>query len=141
MKSLVGSLLLFSSISFGQTWNSNLEDAFDIAKSSDRPVLIFFSVSESCDSCRKLDRVVFQSPDFSEFASKELVLVKMDFAKPVDSFTNTENLLIVEKYNKDGFFPWVVLVDKYRKVIGKAALYENQSPVEYLNEIKKIIRS
>lgn len=139
MKSVLSlGLLLFASSFYGQEWHKDLDEAMSEAKTEGKNVLLFFSVADACDSCRRLDRLIFQSPEFREYADKKLILVKMDFQGPVNAETKAENLLIVEKYNKDGFFPWVVLVDPSRKLLGKADMYDDQSPDDYLKMIRKL---
>jgi len=55
---------------------------------------------------------VFKSPEFLAFADDNYVMVKIDFSYQQDDKEQLQkNLLIVEKYNKDGFFPHVVVFE------------------------------
>ena len=49
-----------------------------------------------------------------------------------------QNLLIVEKYNKDGFFPLVVLLNKEAKKLGNIGVYKNETPSQYIELIHSI---
>ncbi|NUY79892.1 thioredoxin family protein [Flavobacterium sp. MAH-1] len=135
MKPILIALLLVSTSLSAQTWKTDLNEALREAGSSGKNVLLFFSVSDACDICRRLDHDVFQSQEFLDYAKDNLVLVKLDF-KNQASQDKADQLLIVEKYNKDGFFPWVVIVNANQKVVGKLPMYEDQSIRQYLSQIK-----
>ncbi|HEU0137690.1 MAG TPA: thioredoxin family protein, partial [Flavobacterium sp.] len=119
---------------FCQIWNENLEDALLKATAENKRVLLFFTVPDACESCVALEENVLQSPEFGEFASN-FILARADFQHtslhPVTAETKAKNLLIVEKYNKDGFFPLMVLLDKNGKVVGSRGTYNGESPAEY----------
>jgi thioredoxin-related protein len=134
MKTIFLTLLFVSASVSAQQWNSDLDEAFRQAEESGRNVLLFFSIPDNCEICRRLDHDVFQSEEFLEYAKANLVLAKMDFKNQAKD--KAEQLLIVEKYNKDGFFPWVVVVNKSRKVVGKVPIYDEQSPRQYLSQIR-----
>lgn len=131
-------LVLFATQSHAQEWKSDLKEAFREAGVSNKNVLLFFSVSDACDLCRRLDNVVFQSDEFREYASENLILVKMDFRNA--SSNKAEQLLIVEKYNKDGFFPWVVILNENQKVVAKLPIYDDQSARQYVSQIQSANR-
>jgi len=125
---------------YSQQWKTNLKEAFKEASVSGKDVLLFFSVSETCETCDKLEQNVFQSKEFKEFASENYILVKQDFQSGVTE-NMEENLLLVEKYNKDGFFPLVVIINKNTKVLGKIGVYKDESPSEYLSQLQTIKKS
>jgi thioredoxin-related protein len=127
-----------------QNWQNNLNKAIQEASQQNKKVLLFFSVPEYCDSCFKLEKNIFKSEAFLKFADQNYVLVKIDFSNKSNVESNelmAENLLIVEKYNKDGFFPLVVLLNKDSKVVGKAGVYKNETPEQYLLMLQKINRT
>ncbi|HMI06312.1 MAG TPA: thioredoxin family protein [Flavobacterium sp.] len=133
-------LLTNSVIGYSQEWKNNLNAAFKEASVSGKEVLLFFSVAENCESCAKLDHNVLQSDEFRSYAKENFVLVKQDFnSGTADNIE--ENLLIVEKYNKDGFFPLVVIINKNAKVLGQIGAYNDESPKEYVAKLQSIKRS
>lgn len=135
MKTILIALLLVSASLSAQTWKTDFNEALREVGGSGKNVLLFFSVSDACDICRRLDHDIFQSQEFMDYAKDNLVLVKLDF-KNQASQDKADQLLIVEKYNKDGFFPWVVIVNANQKVVGKLPMYEDQSIRQYLSQIK-----
>lgn len=136
---IIIALLANSICGYTQEWKTNLKEAFKEATVSGKDVLLFFTVLENCDSCAKLEQNVMQSNLFKSYARENFVLVKQDFnSGNLDNIE--ENLLIVEKYNKDGFFPLVVIINKSAKILGQIGAYNNEMPEAYLSQLQSIKR-
>ncbi len=137
--------LAFSSLdSQAQQWQNDLQIGLKEAAQQNKKVLLFFSVPERCDVCNKLERNIFKSPEFIEFASENYVLVKIDFSYETEELTKDQlekNLLIVEKYNKDGFFPHVVVLNKDAKITHKVGVYSRETPQQYLSMLRNNSKS
>lgn len=127
---------------FSQKWNTSLSEAKTIASKENKPILLVFSGSDWCALCIKLEKSVWQSDDFKKEANTGWVLVKADFPKKKNNQQSeeqkTQNKTLAEKYNKEGFFPLVVVLDKTGKVLGKTG-YENIKASEYISLIKSFI--
>lgn len=146
MKSMAFTILFLTGIlnCSAQQWQKDLEIGLKTATQQNKKVLLFFSVPEHCDTCVKLERKVFQSPEFLTFAEANYVLVKIDFSYQSEDLSKEQlekNLLIVEKYNKDGFFPHVVVLNTAAKITLKTSVYNNETPQEYLSLLKKNTKS
>lgn len=127
-----------------QQWQTDLGKGLRDAAAQNKKVLLFFSVPEHCDSCIKLEQKVFQSPEFLAYADENYILVKIDFASSNDNMSREQqqkNLLVVEKYNKDGFFPHVVVLNKEAKITGTTGTYHNETPQQFLSILRKNTRS
>lgn len=127
-----------------QQWQNDLQIGLKEAAQQNKKVLLFFSVPERCESCNKLERNIFKSPEFIEFASENYVLVKIDFSYDAQELTKAQlekNLLIVEKYNKDGFFPHVVVLNKDAKITNKVDVYTRETPQQYLSLLRRNSKS
>lgn len=140
MKIIISSVLLLTQMGIGyaQEWKSNLNEAFREASATNKKVLLFFSTDEHCDRCQKLDKNVLQSAEFKDFAKDHYILVKQDFEPTDDPEQLEQNLLIVEKYNKDGFFPLMVIINKNAQVIGQVGAYNNETPDQYLDRLLSV---
>jgi thioredoxin-related protein len=137
-------LLFFLPKSKAQQWQNDLQIGLKEAAQQNKKVLLFFSVPERCESCNKLERNIFKSPEFIEFASENYVLVKIDFSYDAQELTKAQlekNLLIVEKYNKDGFFPHVVVLNKDAKITNKVDVYNRETPQQYLSLLRRNSKS
>lgn len=127
-----------------QQWQTDLSKGLREAAAQNKKVLLFFSVPEQCDSCLMLEKKVFQSPEFLAYAQENYVLVKIDFASQAENISpeqQQKNLLVVEKYNKDGFFPHVVVLNKEAKIAGTTGTYHNETPEQFLSILRRNTRS
>ncbi len=136
MKNKIILLFLFtSSLVFSQDWKSNLEEAKSIAETDNKSIILVFSGSDWCGPCIKLDKNIWQSDEFKKEANSKWVLVKADFPKKkanqLSEAQTKINKLLAEKYNPNGNFPLVVVLDKDLKVTGMTT-YKNISPEEYI---------
>lgn len=116
----------------GQEFVNDLDVALKEAREQDKKIILLFSTDEACAVCQDLEENVFQSDEFKAYAKDHYIVVKPNFQGSAPIETKTDNLLIVEKYNKDGFFPHVVVLDKSAKVLVKMAVYNNEPTMAYL---------
>lgn len=62
------------------TWHTDINKAVEISSRTNKPMLLFFTGSDWCGWCIKLQKEVFLKPEFSEWADK-VVLVELDFPR------------------------------------------------------------
>src|SRR5213080_3898337 len=72
-------LTLFATASFAAEWRSDYDNALADAKASNKYVLLDFNGSDWCGPCIEMKKVVFSKPAFLTYASKNLVLVDVDY--------------------------------------------------------------
>lgn len=134
-KIIVYVFLLMGTLGYAQDWKTNFEEAKKEATEQDKKILLVFSGSDWCAPCIKLDKNVWQSDIFKTESKSKLILLKADFPKKKANLLSAEltesNKKLAEKYNKEGNFPLVVLLDKNGKVISMTG-YKNVSAEEYL---------
>lgn len=126
---------------FSQNWKSNFEEAKTEAIKHEKNILLVFSGSDWCAPCIKLDKNIWQSEEFKKYSDQNYILYKADFPKKKanqlsDTLKNQNNEL-AEKYNQNGNYPLVVLLDKNGKVLGMTG-YKNVSPNDYLEILKSL---
>lgn len=123
---------------FSQNWETSLDEAKAIAQKENKNIILVFSGSDWCAPCIKLEKNIWQSAAFKEEAKKDWVLVKADFPKKKNNAQEEslkkQNAILAEKYNKEGNFPLVVIIDKNGKVLGKTG-FKNVSPAEYIAQL------
>lgn len=131
-------LLLFSAFSFSQDWKYNFEEAKQIASEEGKNIIIVFSGSDWCAPCIKLDKNIWQSEVFQKEASKVWIIVRADFPRKKANTLSKEqtehNRMLADKFNQEGSFPLVVILDKNGKLLGKMG-FKNVSPEEYIKMI------
>lgn len=131
-------LCMFGTLNYAQSWQTNFENAKAQAIKENKNILLVFSGSDWCAPCMKLDKIVWKSPEFQEESEKNWIIYKADFPKkkanqlPIE--LAAENKKIAEKYNKEGSFPLVVLLDKNGKVLGITG-FKNVSAANYIKTI------
>ena len=94
-------------------WSTDLEKALKDAKASKKSVLVEFTGSDWCPPCIAMRKNVFSKKEFVEAASKNFILVELDFPKG-DKELSEKNQPLAEKYKIEGF-PTVVLLDSEGK--------------------------
>ncbi len=132
-------LFLFISINgFAQEWQTNFEDAKKEAAANNKNIILVFQGSDWCAPCIKLDKEIWSTKEFQELAKDHFVMLQADFprkkANKLSESLRQQNNLLAEKYNNQGFFPLVVVLDYKGHVLGKMG-YEKISPNEYFNKL------
>ncbi|MCG8474531.1 MAG: thioredoxin family protein [Cytophagales bacterium] len=126
-----------------QDWGTDLEQAKSLANAKKLPILLVFQGSDWCAPCIKLERSIWDSDEFIEYAKDNLVLVKADFPRKKKNRLSAEqkrkNGELAEIYNPGGHFPLVVLMNAEGKVYGKLG-YEKLKPAAYILRIKSLVR-
>lgn len=134
-KTLLSLLLFISATCLAQDWKYNVDEAKALAARENKNIVLVFSGSDWCAPCIKLDRNIWQSEEFKNESSKKWVLLKADFPKKKQNALplaqQEHNDKLAEKYNQEGNFPLVVVIDKTGKVLGKTG-FKNISPKEYI---------
>lgn len=62
-------------------WETDLTKAINISKVENKPLMLFFTGSDWCGWCIKLQKEVFKTPEFSKWANENVVLVELDFPR------------------------------------------------------------
>lgn len=90
-------------------WETDVEAAIAIAKKEDKAVMLEFTGSDWCPPCIMMNKKVFSKKEFLTKASKDFVLVHLDFPNG-DPELKKKNQPLAEKYKIEGF-PTVILLD------------------------------
>lgn len=140
MKKIITLLVLLITVTtFSQNWKSNFEEAKAEAKASNKKLILVFSGSDWCAPCIKLDKNIWQSEEFKTYSATNYVLYKADFPKKkanqLPEALKKQNDALAEKYNQNGNYPLVVVLDGNGKALGMTG-YQNISPSEYIKVLK-----
>lgn len=102
-------------------WQSDFRQAKNQAQETHRLILLNFSGSDWCGPCIKLKKDIFESAEFGAFAAEQLVLVRADFPRlsknQLDERQTAHNEALAETYNRQGKFPFTVLLDAEGRVL------------------------
>ncbi|MCJ7467859.1 MAG: thioredoxin family protein [Maribacter sp.] len=132
--------ILSTSIMHAQHWETNWQQATEKAKKADHNLILVFSGSDWCGPCIKLDKSIWQSTEFQEYAKDHWIMVRADFPRKKGNKLSdekaTENAQLAEKYNQNGYFPLVLVLSPEGKILGTTG-YKNISAKEYIDLLKK----
>ena len=138
---LISYLVAFTATN-GLVWKNNLEDAKIQASSENKRILLVFSGSDWCRNCILLDREVFSSEEFQQLADEKLVLVKADFPrKKKNQLSPTQKTIngeLAKKFNAEGQFPKVVLMDSGEQVELSTG-YQQGQEAQFLEQLNTIL--
>jgi thioredoxin-related protein len=136
-------LLMTTQVAVAQNWLTDLEEAKKIAVETNKSIVLVFSGSDWCAPCMKLEKNVFSTVEFKQYASENYVLLKADFPQrkknKLSKEQQTHNNQLAEKYNKNGFFPLVVTLDSKGKSTGSLG-YKNIDAKAYIESINAQIK-
>jgi len=120
-------------------WKTDLESAKAEAAKAGKPVLAFFTGSDWCGWCKRLDSEVLSKEPFQKFASEKFVLFMADFPakKEIPADVKERNARLSEQYEVEGF-PTLLVLDKDGKVMGRTG-YRPGGPEKYIEHLKAII--
>ena len=138
MKKLIIISLLISTTFISanaQEWLTDMNEAKKIAIDENHNIVLVFQGSDWCAPCMKLEKEVWSTEEFQSYSKDHFVMIKADFPKRksnrLDDLQQEKNNKLAEKYNKQGYFPLVVVLDKNGKVLGKSG-YNKMNASEYI---------
>ncbi len=133
---------MVSMAGFSQEWNTDFDTAKNKAATEKKNILLLFTGSDWCERCMELEKKVWQNPEFKAEAEKRWILLRANFLQkkgvPDPVNVNDMNMILTERYNRNGFFPYIVILDKYGRVIGKTGYEDFDTVKEYLDLFKSL---
>ena len=121
-----------------QDWLTSIDKAKEMARKNDRNIVLVFQGSDWCAPCIELDREIWGSSEFQALAKDHFVMLKADFPRrkknQLSEAQESHNKSLASKYNPNGYFPYVVVLDPSGKVLGQSG-YEKTSPKAYFNKL------
>lgn len=139
-KGIVVFVMAFLSLNaaFGQEWQTDFKKAKETATTEDKRIILVFQGSDWCAPCIKLDREVWSTETFKDYAASHYVMVQADFPRKKKNALSEEqtmaNAKLAEAFNKRGVFPFVVVLDSNGKVLGETS-YKKTTPQTYIDEL------
>lgn len=105
------------------TWLTDMKQASEKAIKENKPLLMFFTGSDWCGWCIKLQKEVLKTSDFEKWAKDNVVLVELDFPRRKQQ----ERALQIQNYQMQNMFkvrgyPTVVFANPQKTADGKMSL-------------------
>ena len=129
-----------SNLTSAQQFGTNLEQATETAREEQKQVLLVFTGSDWCKPCILLKREVLGAPEFLDYAKENLVLVNLDFpfrkqnqlSKEVQAYNDEK----ASRYNPDGKFPRVILLNHEADVIKEFTYKPGMAPATFVEQLQ-----
>jgi len=124
-----------------QDWRIDWDIAKVEAEQANKKLILVFSGSDWCIPCIKLEKEIWESPSFTQYAEQYYVLFRADFPKrkknKLPEKIQKLNDRLASEYNSKGYFPLVVVLDAKGKVKGQLG-YEKLTPEAYIALIEQL---
>lgn len=62
-------------------WETDINKAVKVSNKTKKPMLLFFTGSDWCGWCIRLQKEVLKTPEFAKWAKANVVLVELDFPR------------------------------------------------------------
>jgi len=127
----------------GLTWLTDLPSAQARARAEKKSVLLFFHGSDWCPACVEMQRQVFDSPAFAQYARHALVLVDVDFPDKhkQDEELRRANVALKARFNlspvADEGFTTIVLLNDAGETVFQETGYAGGGPAEVLTKLQR----
>lgn len=146
--------LLFVLLNYGissaqdAVWHTDMKMASKIAMKENKPIMLFFTGSDWCGWCKRLQSEVLDTSDFEKWASDNVVLVELDFPRrtALDQATKQQNYQLQSMFKVRGY-PTIHFVNPKKETDGKINLaglgktgYVRGGPKKWLEVANNIIK-
>lgn len=121
-------------------WRTDFNNAKAEARTQHKLMLLKFSGSDWCIPCIRMEKEVFSNERFQQFAAANLVMVNADFPRlaknKVDKAIAKQNDALAEKYDREGHFPYTVLLDADGRILKVWDGYTGMKPEDMIAQIR-----
>jgi protein disulfide-isomerase len=86
-------------------WYNDVSKAMEVSKKSKKPLMLFFTGSDWCGWCIRLQKEVFKTPEFTKWAKDNVVLVELDFPRrtPQQPEIQQQNMQLQQTFGVRGY--------------------------------------
>jgi thioredoxin-related protein len=102
----------------GLTWYTSIDQAYELSQKAKKPVFAFFTGSDWCGWCHRLEAAVFEKTTFQEWARKNVILLELDFPRntPQPEALQKQNAGLQQFFNVEGYPTiWLFNITKDKK--------------------------
>ena len=102
---VIHSQSIISNQQVGATWYTDVKEALVVSVKENKPLLLFFTGSDWCGWCIKLQNEVLKTPEFKKWAAENVVLVELDFPRRnlQTAEMQNQNNQILQAFGVQGF--------------------------------------
>jgi len=118
-------------------WRTDFPGALAQARSQKKKVLLDFTGSDWCPWCMKMDQDVLSTSRFTDYAAKNLVLVRLDFPHdtPQSDGLRQANRELYERFKVHGY-PTLILLNSSGKELWRQGGYAEGGPEAFIAHLE-----
>jgi len=118
-----------------EIWSHDYSATLKKSKASGKPALVYFSGSNWCPFCKRLNEEIINTEEFKVFAAKNFELVNLDFPRPapLNDKAYELNVWLMEQHGIGGF-PSLLIMDGEGVVLGQLG-YTDKGVKEFINQL------
>jgi protein disulfide-isomerase len=120
-------------------WITNYDEAARQAQQQSKPMVLFFTGSDWCGWCNKLENEILIQPEFANAVADKFIFVKLDFPqyRQQDVKEKDQNQRLKTKYSIHGF-PTIVVLSARQEPLGNLQ-YHSTTPYAFANELLRLV--
>jgi len=125
----------------GEGWLTSYTQALKQSQKTGKPILANFTGSDWCHWCIQLHHEVFDTPEFKKWASKNVVLLELDYphSVPQSAELKKQNEDLLKKYPIEGY-PTIYFIRSDGKAFGTYG-YDRGGPVRWTKMADRLVQS
>lgn len=135
-------------------WHTDVMKAHELSKKSKKPIFAFFTGSDWCGWCIKLQRNVFAKEEFVKWAKKNVILLELDFPrnKKLSPELTQQNYGLQQAFNVTGYpVIWIFNIIKSDTTkmmgidafgsLGYPAAEPGKEEIKFIEDANKVLQS
>ena len=86
-------------------WETDMNKAMEISQQTKKPLMLFFTGSDWCGWCMRLQKEVLNTPEFVKWAKDNVVLVELDYPRrtPQKPEIQKQNMELQQAFQVQGY--------------------------------------
>ena len=126
-------------VDYSGGWLTDYTAAKTIASQQNRYLFIAFTSMDGGEWSARMDKEIFQTPEFVAYAKKNLVLLKVDFPASATQPASSTDRMLADLYNIRGYPTVVVINPLGQKLVDSK--YMKGGPKTFLGELNPILQN
>ena len=118
-------------------WGTDYDAALAEAKTGGKKVFMFFTGSDWCGWCQRLQKEILTQPEFGQYARENLVLLEVDFPRNTaqSDAQKASNRTLAQRFRVTGY-PTIVVLGSDGKTVGRLG-YQEGGPAPFIAALKR----
>ena len=124
----------------GLHWQLDFDEALRLSKRTGKPVFAFFTGSDWCGWCIRLDREILSKREMVKYLNDNFILYKADFPRrnQPPKHVMARNRVLAAKYGVRGY-PTIIITNDHGKFLGKTG-YMKGGPRAMMRTLDEYVR-